>query len=261
MGPDAQKILVELGLQTNSPISLANAIKEKNKSYYLRYDIRNTKNNKVVDASYLISNYSLLSGQFENGILMQVSEYIDTIAGAVLYVQDNVIYGEFVVGEPVLILRRGFCKRRFYISETEHKCIDYYQKSCFFQNIGYIDNCMAKCEVEAAYMQVISECSRLLERKIKGYLFEIHVTSNKIIFTDVKRQENWLSTSCIEKIFASDIGQYVVIKGNMFDYIGYDQLDIDKDKLRKDIYIKKGALLSHYVTYYNSQMTNIVFER
>lgn len=261
MGPDSQIILKTLNLRTNNPEKIDHAVLCNKRLYYLRYDEHNKSCNKVVNVDYLKNNYHKLVEQINKGILIQLSEYIDTIAGAVIYIQDDFIYGEFVLGEPVLILRRGLCKRRFYIDKRTRKYIDYPQTKSFFQSIGYIENTVDEEEIQKAYNKTIDACIDLFNNRVNGYIFEMHITPNDVIFTDAKYQDSWISHSSIEKLFHLEVGEKIAIKGEAIGTGECDRLDIDMDSFKESIYLKKGALLSHYVTYFNSEMINIVIER
>ena len=262
MGPDAIKILHELKLQTIPSYDNMDFIPTDDKKYYLRYDNKNKHQNRVVNGKFLKENFHQCRIEIESKSLLQISEYIDTRAGAVLYVRDNFVYGEVVLGEPVLILRRGFCKRRFFVAKDRVRFIDYDQTFCYFQDKGFTKNCYSDFEFNQIFVKIIDYCHSLMNEKKTGYVFEIHITASGIIFTDAKLENTFnISYESFMTLFKTRKGEYYVMKGKVSEDAICDKLDIDTDKLWKSVCVHEGALLSHYITYYYESIENLIFER
>ena len=262
MGPQAFEILHKLKLQT--PLSYYNLDFDlsSDKKYYLRYDEQNKHKNKVVDSHVLWKDNQRYQKEIANKSLLQISEYINTKAGVVLYVQNDFIYGEIVLGEPALILRRGICKRRFLIVKDSVQFIEYGQSYCYFQNKGFVKNTCSNWEFEKIFKKIVDTCFLLLNEKKTGYIFEVHMTKTDTVYTDAKTINSFnISYEKIATFFNIHEGDFSIIKGVLSGDVICDKLDIDIDKCWRSICIYKGALLSHYVTYYYESIENLILVR
>lgn len=261
MGPNARELLNKLKLPYAKEIDLVDALSmnQKELKLYLRYNLSEKDKNKVVNLNYIKENLRVLYGEIVSGQLEQISEYIKTLAGVVISVQKTFVYGEFVMGEPAMILRRGRCKRRFILCNGKTRFLDYPQKYIFLQEYGIINNTFLRSEIDNIFCQTIEELKYFLNEIPSDYLLEAHVTRNGIVFTDAKINHEFILTSDLKKIFGKK-NQIVVLKGKFRNRVNYDKLDIDYDLLNKSVAVRKGALLSHYITYYFDRIENIFIE-
>ncbi|WP_320974164.1 hypothetical protein, partial [Dysgonomonas capnocytophagoides] len=77
----------------------------------------------MVSRDYIIRYFDKLKCDIASGSLLQISRYIDTVAGAVVLVSNDAVYGELVMGEPRLILRTGLCKHRLLLANGIDKTV------------------------------------------------------------------------------------------------------------------------------------------
>lgn len=231
------------------------------KKIFLRYNENFKSENKVVTCSYILQHMNELRKESEAGVLVQMAELINSIAGCVIYVKDGYIYGEYVEGEPIALLRRGICGKRFLI-DSKKKVLErpVFQNWICRQGVGKYEWEPYKSLSSPGYSMMIESLSEIISKKHNNYLFEIHIEKSRIIFSDARYKDIDITIQKFIKIF--EISGKLNLKGSV-DYnkmIKIDGFDIDCcHQIPSNIIIHCGAILSHYIIYNFNEIENIDF--
>lgn len=154
--------------------------------FYLRYHKNASCESRVVDRSELIAQNMVLKKDIAMGKLLRIEESFNSVAGCAVYANMDGIYGEYVSGHIVSLLRRGVCQKRFLIDERNHVVIkEAFQGFEAEQKKGvYIwtpcANRVDKLE------EIICFLLRSKIKREKDLLLEILITKDEIVVCDAK---------------------------------------------------------------------------
>jgi hypothetical protein len=260
MNKNAFDILQNAGLKTAAVYSPDDMEKlQDNTEIFLRYIESLKFNNRKVDIKYIRDNISQISKQFELGELIQIAESINSIAGSSVYIKDGYIYGEYVEGNIIMLLRRGICGKRFLIT-PENNVITI----PVFQNWICVEK-KCRCfwlpfdgKISSAFDILIESLKNTIDKSNEDLLLEILVENDGIVFCDAKYQKIKMPSDIF---FCEDI--FIPIKGDCIidKNVKIDGFDIDySDFLSKNIMICNGAFLSHYITHNFEKIKNLVYK-
>lgn len=250
MNPQAFQIIEALGMRHPKCYSLGEAIESHRNSFYLRYDKKTGCQSRIVDKEGLIVQKAVLEKDISMGKLLKIEDSFNSIAGCAVYVNPDGIYGEYVCGHIIALLRRGICKKRFLVDENKRVTIkDVFQGFEARQTQGgYIwkpfTNEIDKMDA------VIDYLLKNINSVQSDLLLEILITENDIIVCDAKHPTMEDSWQGIKDIFNTNSSEIYLKNGSssFVKKVKIDGFDIDLSESVKDILICNGAILSHYIT-------------
>ena len=250
MNPQAFQIIESLGLRHPEFYRIEEAIDSKHNKFYLRYNKGANCQSRVVDKEELITRRMDFEMDFETGRLLKIEDSFDSVAGCAVYIDSEGIYGEYVEGHIVALLRKGICKKRFFIDSNKNVAI----KDAFqgFEAIqikgGYL---WEPCTDEKNTQKKLNKIINYLLKNILGgqedLLLEILITEDEIVVCDAKHpgmkalwqgmknifntENRYLKNKCLDDFFEKEVK--------------IDGFDIDLSKPVKDIIVGNGAILNN----------------
>lgn len=261
MNPQAFEIIEELGLRYPNSYSLGEAVGSQRDRFYLRYSKEIGGQSRVVDMEELITQKNELERDMLTGKLLKIEDSFESIAGCVVYINPDGIYGEYVSGHIVSLLRRGICKKRFFIDKRRNVTIkDVFQGFEAVQIKGGYSwrPCTNRLD---KLNQIIEYLTNNIISEQRDLLLEILITEDEIIICDAKHPNMEKSWKGMKKIF--DTGSCENYLKGVYDEnisqeeVKIDGFDIDLSCPVENILIGNGAVLSHYVTR-NYESYNII---
>lgn len=252
MNSQAFHIIEALGLRAPKSYNLNEAIESQRNKFYLRYCKDVGYQSHVINKEELIIQRAMLEKEISKGKLLRIEDAFDSIAGCAVYANLDGIYGEYVSGHIISLLRKGICRKRFLID----KCGEVKVREAFqgFEATqikgGYF---WRPCEnVKDKLNEITCYLLENLISKEKDLLLEILITEDDIIICDAKHPGMDMSWQSMKDIF--DINNVEIFlkkthskKVNVKEF-KIDGFDIDLSVPAKNIIIGNGAILSHYVT-------------
>lgn len=119
MNKEAYILLEKLGLPYPKSLSIEDiTLLEKDSMFFVRYMTESGKKSKNLSGAQIISNKFNYDPAINKDIL-SIEKVYDCIAGGALFFKNGEIYGEYVEGHIVSLLRRGLCLKRFYITKEK----------------------------------------------------------------------------------------------------------------------------------------------
>ncbi len=260
MNTNAFEILDEFNLPHPRVYDIANYRQIENESVlFVRYCEGLKCNNHVVSATRFKKNIEKYIKEYEDNILVQVADVITGSGGFAVYLYEQYIYGEYVDGEIVSLLRGGYCQRRFLINRINgeiYVMLEEQRVICNIVDYQYVwSDYNSKISDKEFLEKILKLKTYLLDIKdAKNLLIEGHFVENSILFSDAVYRPlkiDFQSLFCGNKEIvlrrSANEGQRVVV----------DRLNIDIDPKVDIVCVRKGALLSHYITYYINDITVI----
>lgn len=261
MNPCAFEIIENLGLRHPNVYNLSDAIKANQNSFYLRYGRDMEAKSCVVNKEELITRKDKLEEDLLAGKLIEIEDFFKSVAGCAVYINSDGIYGEYVCGHIVALLRRGLCRKRFFIDQNNKVFIkDAFQGFEAIQIVGGYN-----WRICTNRLDKLNETIRYLTNSItvrpKDLLMEILITENEIIVCDAKypRMENaWQGMKMMFDMY--DTAIYLKNMSNrdiLENDSKIDGFDIDWSLPVKNLIVGNSAILSHYITR-NYEMYNMI---
>ncbi|GHT84558.1 hypothetical protein FACS1894137_07760 [Spirochaetia bacterium] len=232
-----------------------------NKEIFLRYNELFKINNKKVNSSYIINNMKNLQNELENNELIQIVESIDSIAGGIIYIKDGFVYGEYVEGNIILLLRRGICRKRFLICpDTSLYELSALQNMICNEKIEKYEVLPFDGHLSGGFNVLITLLKENIHKFDDNLLLEILIERDRIVFCDAKYKNLGLKPDILNIIFLKSEST-ILLKGHRVPkiFLSIDNFDIDKHTARKNIGIRNGAILSHFITYNINNIENLLF--
>lgn len=244
---------------------LREAIESSQKKFYLRYDKKDNYESRVVSREELIVEYSTLKKDIAAGKLLKIENYYNSVAGCAAYVNKDEIYGEYVSGHIIALLRRGVCNKRFFIDERDQVTVkDAFQGFEAIQENGrYL---WIPCENKTDKLEeVIHFLAKNVNRSQQDLLLEILITEDDIVVCDAKYPGMGASWQGMKDIFDGNCAQSH-LKGShrasgLDGEVKIDGFDVDAAVQAKNLLVGNGAILSHYITRNYANFENIQFVR
>ena len=256
MNPKAFMIIEKIGLKHPESYSIQEAIDSQRNKFYLRYNKSKEEQSRVIGKDEIIALKNELEFDMQEGTLAKLEDAFDSIAGCVSYVNQDGIYGEYVDGHIQALLRKGICKKRFFIDNSGKV-----RKKDTFQGFeaiqmkgGYI---WKPCTVQNSdgKMDRVIEYLKQKQDMIAGekdLLLEILITEEEIIACDAKYPGLTAIWQGIKCFFDSEVSECYLKKNTASPLskkqMKIDGFDIDASPVIPNIVVANGALLSHYIT-------------
>lgn len=252
MNPHAFEIIENLGLRHPNVYSLCDVVKANQNNFYLRYSRDLVDKSCVVSKEELILRKDKFEEDLSTGKLIEIEDFFQSVAGCVVYINADGIYGEYVSGHIVALLRRGLCRKRFFIDENNKVFIkDAFQGFEALQTSGGYNWSICTNRLDKLN-EIIDYLINSMIARPKDLLMEILITENEIVVCDAKypgMESAWQGMKkmfdlCDTTIFLKNIYNSDVIKRD----IKVDGLDIDCSLPVKNLIVGNSAVLSHYIT-------------
>lgn len=261
MNPNAFEIIEKLGLVHPRFYNLDEIVQSQCSKFYLRYSKSSDKESYVIDKRELLDKIDTLKWDIQSGALTKIEDSFDSVAGCAAYINPDGIYGEYVSGHIISLLRRGLCNKRFYIGKDKGvKVKDAFQGFEAIQLKGGYDwkPCLNRLDKLGSVIRYLSDC--VLENQT-DLLLEILITENAIIVCDAKYPKMEQSWKEIKKMFDDEFSGLFLKKRKTTktcqEQVKIDGLDIDLSCFVENVLIGNGAILSHYITRNYSKFNSI----
>ncbi len=259
----AFQIIQTLGLHYPQSYDLREAMESSQKKFYLRYDKRDNYESRVVSRDELIAESPTLEKDIAAGKLLKIENYYNSVAGCAAYVNKDEIYGEYVSGHIIALLRRGVCNKRFFIDERDKVTVkDAFQGFEAIQENGrYL---WIPCENKTDKLEeVIHFLAKNINRSQQDLLLEILITEDDIVVCDAKYPGMEAGWQGMKGIFEAN---WFHLKGSnrastLEGEAKIDGFDVDAAVPAKNILVGNGAVLSHYITRNYANFDSIQFLR
>lgn len=269
MNPKAYEILEKMKVNTPQEYCLDQAILDQNLSefYFCRFSSNSILNSGLYKGEDIKNNIHLFMQLQHNNKLLKIEEVVNCICGCVIYVNNGYIYGEFVDGHIMSLLRKGVCSIRFLIDSNNVYLINQFQRWIVHQTKNEFvlksNNDFDKSRLNIIQDLFVYLCSINFIKD--NSLFEIMISKDRYVFCDAKifsEDDFYINT---QQLFVSEKNK-IVIKSpkriiNLKSIHQVDCFDVDyeaiKDNLaNSNITAHNDALLSHFITrnykYFNS---------
>jgi hypothetical protein len=235
------------------------------KEVFLRYNKYSTMKNKVVDCQYVLDNINDVKIQIENNELLQIVESINSIAGGVVYIKNGFIYGEYVEGNIIMLLRRGICGRRFLIARdnTVYEESAFQNWICAQQRGGGYEWQPFNAAISSVFGFFLNSLKECINKDEDSLLLDVLIEGSRIVFCDAKYKDIDVPMKKLRDVFCDDNG-IISLKGGYASQSGLkiDGFDLDNCCcLPESIGIANGAILSHYILYNIRSIENLLYLR
>lgn len=252
MNLQAFQIIETLGLKHPKCYSLEEAIESERDKFYLRYGEESKCQSRVVNKKGMITQINELKKDLLTGKLLEIEDSYEGVAGCAVYSNLGEIYGEYVSGHIVALLRKGLCDKRFFIGKDKDYIIkDAFQEYEALQVEGGYE--WKTCENKADKLnEIIAYLSNAAINEQKDLLLEMLITENDIVVCDAKNpgmEESWQGLK--NSFYIDNSEQYLKAEHcskSTQNKVKVDGFDIDDSRPAKNIIVVNGAFLSHYIT-------------
>lgn len=265
MNPRAFEILENLKLPYPHSYSLDEAISSERNNFYLRFSRNSKFESYVIDKDELIKKECQLHKLIASNDLIKIEDSFSSIAGSAIYINNDGVYGEYVEGHIISLLRRGICKLRFFINLQKEVFVkeSFQGFEAYQQKGGY--TWMPYGQKKSEFSRFIQFLTSNIDISSRDLLLEILITNNEIIFCDAKNPMMSMCWNGIKQIFKpSNYSNINLISSESSGETSFqvDGLDIDmagSEPLAENILIANGAILSHYVTRNIERFKKIIY--
>jgi hypothetical protein len=275
MNPKAYEILAQMEVSIPKEYCVDEIYSSQggNKYFFCRFSEDSELSSRLYKDDEIISNIHNFNNLQHKKKLIKIEEVVDCICGCVIYVTNGNIYGEFVDGHIMSLLRKGVCSKRFLINLNE---------SVYFINqfqrwiVQRVDNefiYIPNKNFSESRMKLIQDLILYLitiNFKEENSLFEIMVSKNKYVFCDAKilpKDDFFVNAN---QIFIKE-KKNIVIKApikkdnptliNQIDCFDVDYEEINNNLSNNNITVYNDAILSHFVTRNYKYFNSINFQR
>jgi hypothetical protein len=275
MNPQAYEILAEMKVNLPQEYCVDEILscQHENKYFYCRFSTISGLNSRFYKGKEITNKIHWFEQLQRNKELLKIEEVVNCICGCVIYINDGCIYGEFVNGHIMSLLRKGVCSMRFLIdSNNGVYLINQFQRWIVQQkNNKFIlktnDNFD---ESQFNIIQDLIVYLRSIDFTKDNSLFELMVSKDKYVFCDAKIfSEDDFSLKTLQLFI--DKKDKIVIKSpkkivNLKSIHQVDCFDVDYKMLNNDlsnnnIIVYNDALLSHFITRNFKHFNSIFFLR
>lgn len=264
MNKEAYILLNKLGLPYPKSLSIDDIIiLGKENRFFVRYMTESGKKSENLSGTQIINDKFSYDPTINKNIL-SIEKVYDCIAGGALFLKNGEIYGEYVEGHIVSLLRRGLCLKRFYITK-ERKILSLSQAQVWkaklsnnSYNYEFFDG-----DTSIYFSKVIEYIKKnIFQFNYDNILLEFMMTNDEIIFCDAKNRD--LPFFDKLPLIFSENKVYLKKDVEFISKINLDFLDVDYPLINENIegvtiIINNSALLSHFITRNLNRNLNIIF--
>lgn len=262
MNRSAFSILDELKLPHPYVYDLKNIKDIKDESVlFMRYCDGEKHKNHTISGIAFKENVSKYIAEYQNNLLVQIADVITGIGGFAVHLYDKYIYGEYVDGEIVSLLRGGYCQKRFLIDRENGNvsvlAVDQ-QAICKIIDYKYVWNEYHSEMNNKEFFNKLFALNKLLMniKDTNDLLLEGHFVENSIIFSDAAHKSINID---FHRIFQNNDKVWLRGCTESMQEVSVDHLNIDIDPRVELVCVQKGSLLCHYITYYINDL-NVFFQ-
>jgi hypothetical protein len=227
--------------------------------FFLRYATYSKLKSKMKTQNEIISNIEKIKEHIKTGELISIEKVYECIAGCAIYIRDKVIYGEYVEGHPIALLRRGLCARRFLIDlDRKVTTIDQIQSWIAILGTDSFNWLPYDGKITSTFDRIISYLVNNFTGSFDNVILEILITDDEIVFCDAKKKNLDDFSPNIQVFFQNQQSNLVIKRKvgnrkendiiNQTDCCDIDIQIISKSLDKRKLYIHNASILSHYIT-------------
>jgi hypothetical protein len=270
MNPSPYEILTEMKVRIPQEycVDKFSSNQYKENYFYCRFSSNSGQSSGLYKGEEITNDIDRFRQMQQNKELLKIEEVINCVCGCVIYINNGYIYGEFVDGHIMSLLRKGVCSIRFLIDSNnrvylikqfQHWIVNLINDKYIFGPNNHFN------EVQLRLIQDLIIYLHEINLTKNNSLYEILVSKDDFVFCDAKvfSKDDFFIDA--KQLFISDDNNIVIkypIKKidsdslNQIDCLDVDYKTMIDNNTNNNITVYNDALLSHYMTrnfkYFNS---------
>jgi len=275
MNPQAYEILEKMKVNIPQEYCVDQIMLNQNENsfFYCRFSSNSEFNSGLYNSEEIKNNIHLFKQLQRNNELIKIEEVVNCICGCAIYINNGNIYGEFVNGHIMSLLRKGACSIRFLMdSDNGIYLMDSFQRLIVQQtkNEFIIERNINDDELQLNILHDLIVYLRSIDFTINNSLYEIMVSKDKYVFCDAKifSEDDFLLNT--QQLFVNKKNKIAIkppkknINSNSIHQVDCFDVDfkaIEDDLTNNNITVHNDALLSHFITRNFKQFNSLFFLR
>jgi hypothetical protein len=290
MNPQAYEILTKMKVNIPQEYCIDQVILNQNRNnyYYCRFSSKSELKSGLFSGKEIQNNIHLFNQLQHNNELIRIEEVVNCLAGCVIYINNGNIYGEFVLGHIMTLLRKGVCLVRFLIDSDngvyfrhayQHQLVTQKgNKFNYYHDVQYDHSSNLKIfegfdELpNFSVLQDLIVYLRSIDFTLDNSLYEIMVSKDKYVFCDAKIFSVNDFFINAKKLFDNEGYKIEIIARNnplpphgiiqlqdgFFDVDNKEFSNFDNDT-NYDVYILHSAFLCHFITRNFKRFNSLIY--